>query len=284
MPAAASLGSVPLFSMSAATLATSLMATTPSATFTPIMSPALAPEHPAGSSKPQPLMLSSALPPIPTKVVEKILKGDNLDMKELLADNVALLKRIQEVNAGINLQAITSTSKLKEITDPLTLTYCMLSFLAVKVPHPEARQIIAYMQIVIDLARKHPGPGWLSYHALFRQQMNAGGSSRWNELNTSLMATTVLSTQGGENGKFCQSCMATDHVQADCSLLLLDSNLANARQVSGPTRNQPRRPFQSAPYPSQRAPVGEPCQSIQSGDLFYPPVQVWAHLQRLLPG
>ena len=186
-------------------------------------------------------------------------------MKELLADNVALLKRIQEVNASINLQAITSTSKLRKITDPLTLTYCMLSFLAVKVPHPEARQIIAYMQIVIDLARKHPGPGWLSYHALFRQQMNAGGSSRWNELNTSLMATTVLSTQGGENGKFCQSCMATDHVQADCSLLLLDSNLANARQVSGPTRNQPRRPFQSAPYPSQRAPVGEPCQQFNRG-------------------
>ena len=147
----------------------------------------------------------------------------------------------------------------------------MLSFLAVKVPHPEARQIIAYMQIVIDLARKHPGPGWLSYDALFRQQMNAGGSSRWNELNTSLMAATVLSTRGGENGKLCQNCMATDHVQANCSLLSLDSNLANARQVSGPTRNQPRRPFQSAPYPSQRAPAGEPCRRFNWGICFIRP-------------
>ncbi len=72
----------------------------------------------------------------------------------------------------------------------------MLSFLTVKVPHLEARQIIAYMQIVIDLAQKHAGPGWLSYDALFRQHMNIGGISRWNELNTSLMAATVLSTQG----------------------------------------------------------------------------------------
>ena len=252
---------MPLFSMSAATLASSLMGTTSSAAFSPIMSPAAlapsmspaaTPDHPAVGSKPQPLMLSSALPPIPTKVVEKILKGDNLDMKELLADNVALLRRIQEVNAGINHQAITTTSKLREIADPLTWTYCMLSFLAVKVPHPETRQIVAYMQIIIDLARKHPGSGWLSYDTLFRQQMNAGGTSHWNELNTSLMAATVLSNRGGESGKLCQSCMATDHVQADCALVSLDNSLTNTRQLPGPTRTQPRRVFPPAPYPPQR--------------------------------
>ncbi len=73
-------------------------------------------------------------------------------MKELLADNVALLRRIQ-VNAGINHQAITNTSKLREIADPLTWTYCtcMLSFLAVKVPHPETRQIVAYICAIFHL-------------------------------------------------------------------------------------------------------------------------------------
>ncbi len=223
MPAAASLGSVPLFQCPPPLYQTHCWQ--PHRYHQPV---------PQSSQQAPTTDAILRLTPLPTKVVEKILRGDNLDMKELLADNVALLKRIQEVNAGSNLQAITSTSKLREVTDLLTWTYCMLSFLAVKVPNPEARQIIAYIQIVIDLARKHPG---LSYDTLFHQQMNAGGLSRWNELNT----------------------------QAECSLLSLDNNLANARQLSDPTHNPPRRSFPSASYPSQRAPAGKTCRRFNRG-------------------
>ena len=46
------------------------------------------------------LVLASALPPIPGKVVEKILKGQFIDFKELLMDNVALMTQLQELGAG----------------------------------------------------------------------------------------------------------------------------------------------------------------------------------------
>ncbi len=43
-----------------------------------------------------PLLLSSSLPPVPMKVVEKIKAGQFIKFKELLTDNIALLQRLQE--------------------------------------------------------------------------------------------------------------------------------------------------------------------------------------------
>ena len=47
-----------------------------------------------------PLVLTSALPPIPGKAVEKILKGQFIDFKELLMDSVALMTQLQELGVG----------------------------------------------------------------------------------------------------------------------------------------------------------------------------------------
>ena len=51
--------------------------------------------------KPQARTLSSALPPIPGKVIERIRAGSFVDLKELLPDNVALLQHLQGSHAII---------------------------------------------------------------------------------------------------------------------------------------------------------------------------------------
>ena len=43
---------------------------------------------------------------------------------------------------------------------------------------PETISLLAYVQIIVDLARKHGATGW---H--FRAQLFAGGPFKWNELN-----------------------------------------------------------------------------------------------------
>ena len=143
--------------------------------------------------KPSPLLLSPALKPIPGKIVEKIQRGENFEMKELLPDNMELRKSLEEVNTtNPQICALPSSSRLRDISDPLTWLYCYQSYMAVRLPYKEARDLLAYGQIVVELARKHPGLGWRTYDNFFRQQVNAGAECKWNELNSSLMAATVL--------------------------------------------------------------------------------------------
>ncbi len=145
-----------------------LPSTGPSHSTDPILLPA--PSAMTGA-KAQPLIIT-ALPPIPGKVVEKASKGEYIDLKELLPDNIALLKRIHEINPA-NLPT-QHNSRLRDISDPLPWVSCFLGFVAAKVDHKETRELVAYTQIVIDLARKHGGHGWLAYDARFHQQISAG--------------------------------------------------------------------------------------------------------------
>ena len=66
---------------------------------------------------------------------------------------------------------IDSNSRPLDIQDPLYWVFCFLSFMTAKVDHKETRDLIAYAQIVVYLARKHGGKGLITYNRLFRQQV-----------------------------------------------------------------------------------------------------------------
>lgn len=104
-------------------------------------------------------------------------------------------------------------SRLREVYDPLTWIYCYLAYVAAKIDHRETRDLLAYGLIVLHLARKHEGRGWITYDQLFRQQAAAGSPMIWTELNSSLMAATVLGYGGDSNppGRSCSLCLASDH-------------------------------------------------------------------------
>ena len=81
-----------------------------------------------------------------------------VDLKDMLSDNVALKKRLDEVGAINHLQL---SSKYREIQYPLSWVYCFLGFIAAKVDDPFSLQLIAYTQLVLGLAIRHVGKGWL---------------------------------------------------------------------------------------------------------------------------
>ena len=105
----------------------------------------------------------------------KIRQGEFVDFKELLSDNISLLKKLQEVGQFYltPLSALSTASKLRSVKDPLSWAFCFLVFLAAKTESQEARELVAYGQLVIHLARKHGGKGWLAYDTLLRQQLAA---------------------------------------------------------------------------------------------------------------
>ena len=89
-----------------------------------------------------------------------------------------------------------------------------------KVEHQETRELAAYGLVILDLARKHGGQGWLLYDGLFSQQAAAGAMLPWTELNSSLMAATVLSSQGPssrQGGQSCSLCLSSDHTKDLCA-------------------------------------------------------------------
>ncbi|XP_019858996.1 PREDICTED: uncharacterized protein LOC109587203 [Amphimedon queenslandica] len=162
-----------------------------------------------GPSKTPPLVLSSALPPIPGKVVESIRSGAFVDFRDLLSDNVALRQRV--IDTGL---LGSQSLRLREIGDVETWLCCFLAFVAAKVDCRETRDLMAYGQIILMLARKHGGLGWRAYDAHFRQLQGAGHNLPWTELNPSMLAANVLQAAG----LFCSICQSHDHRKEDCAL------------------------------------------------------------------
>ena len=176
-----------------------------------------------------PLVLASVLPPIPGKAVEKILKGQFIDFKELLMDNVALMTQFQELGAGAD-STTGSHSRLREVFDPVTWVYCYLSFVVVLCPDSRTHELLAYGQIIIQLGRSHGGAVWLAYNRRFRQQVAAGTPLSWAEINPSLLSATVLGSAPALSGRNCPLCLSWDHGRADCTLASLVPQSTN-----GPT-------------------------------------------------
>ena len=129
-----------------------------------------------GPSRTPPLVLSSALPPISGKVFKVIRAGHNVDFKDLLPDNVALRHRV--VDTGI-LGSSNRNLCLRKVGDVETWLHCFPAFVASKVESPETRELMAYGQIILMLARKHGCMVWKTYDTHFRQLMGAGHTLPW---------------------------------------------------------------------------------------------------------
>lgn len=206
-----------------------------------------------------PLVLSAALPPVPAKIVEKITQEQFVDFKDLLADNMALQKRLNEV--GIHTHFYSPTGRLREVQDPLTWVSCFLAFMATRIEDKETRSLAAYGMIVIHLARKHGGRGWLAYDSLFRQQVSAGAKLDWAELYAHHSWLRQCLVRRGEPGCVCSLCMASDHVSSECALHTLETG----RTFSG----QPTvTPLPSLPAGSYRPPLQLP--PVKAAYRFWP--------------
>ena len=84
--------------------------------------------------------------------------------------------------------------------------------------------MLEYSQLVLLLARKHAGLGWVAYDHQFRQQAAAGSTAPWSELNLSLMVATVFAAGGETPTRACSLCFAADHPARECALASLEVN------------------------------------------------------------
>ena len=182
-----------------------------------------------------PLLLSPSFPPIPAKAQS----GAFVALKEFLGDNIALVQRLDEVQGSSStLTRTQSTARMRDLSSPLQWAFCFLTYAAVRCKDPELRDLLAYGRIVLSLAQRHNGAGWLEYDRVFRQQATADHSIPWNTLNPSLMAATVLSTPALFPTSFCPFCHDADHKGPECALASIDPGVGH--KISGATHTSSR--------------------------------------------
>ena len=180
----------------------------------------------------QQFSMGDGLPPVPAKVVEKILSGQFVDMAELLRDNLEVEWRRNTMESTTAGPVPTARPVRREVPDLLSWVQCFgmfASVMASKFPE-KVTQLLAYQTITIREARRCGGGGWQGYDRMFRQQAVSSPGLYWSQLNSSLFAVTVLAQQNGR-GKTCRFCLETDHVDEECAL--------------APTAPQPRQPMPS---------------------------------------
>lgn len=192
------------------------------------------------------LSLSPASEPFPAKLVDRIRSGQFVEMRDLLADNMALLQQLDTLNVPCALPAIPGHLKphLREITSLPSWMYCFLAYIAILAPDQPTRDRLAYARLIVKEALRHGGTGWMAYDRVFRQQAAIDGSLAWNTLHGGIQAATIMGTTSGPTN-FCSLCREVDHSTASCALAYLQPPTTPST-TSQPARSQPSRPRRPA--------------------------------------
>ena len=163
-------------------------------------------------------ILSEALPIVPPKLVKRIVKGEYVDMAELLNDNMEVERRRALFESELSSCSSQQRPGCREIPDILSWLYCFSLYAAVICcNYPEkAKQLWAYQAMMINEARQCGGWGWVLYDAAFCQQITSLESADFSRLNQSLYSTTILAY--GNRRQCCPTCMLLDHTSEECAL------------------------------------------------------------------
>ena len=115
-----------------------------------------------------PFTLSQGLPPVPARLVAKILKGEFVDMAELLHENMEAERRRPRTS---NCDPQSGSSR-RGVPDLLSWIQCFGVYAAVVISkHPEKmKQLLAYQTMIVGEATHCGSKGWLAYDSMFRQQ------------------------------------------------------------------------------------------------------------------
>lgn len=122
----------------------------------------------------------------------------------------------------------------REVPDILSWVQCFSIYTAViasKFPE-RVQKSLAYQTLIVREARRCGGRGWLSYDALFRQQMvGEWWGDEWGRLNSYLFSSTFL-VFGGHHQPNCTLCLEPYHQEEDCALAKSKSPYFPVKQSS----------------------------------------------------
>ena len=209
-------------------------------------------QHPDGG-----VYVGEGLPPIPQKLAKKIMKGDFVEMEELLPELWPVAHHEGEGKIRRN----------RKITDIFTWIQCFSLYTSVRGRQkPELiAELMAYMVSIIRASREYLGLGWVQYDSLFRKHAALRSDTRWSVINTTLYARCFT---GAPREVRCELCWANSHETKECLHLTGTDSAIESRmqlieqsiQTMSQRRVQPTRPRSS----------GEVCRKFNNEGCTYP--------------
>ena len=127
---------------------------------------------PSSPTKIQPgMILSPAADPIPHALVQRIQSGQFVEMRDLLADNIALLNQVSSLHGTLPLPLTTvNCTRLREVPSFVSWLYCFNAYMAVWTSDPSTRDMLTYSRLLIQEALRYGGDGRMEYDRVFRKQ------------------------------------------------------------------------------------------------------------------
>ena len=168
----------------------------------------------------KPFILSEGLPPVPHKLVLRILRGEYVDMAELLRDNQEAQRRSSSQQMSSLSSEPSSSRSRRDVPDLLSWVQCFGTYVAIvtsKKPE-KMRQLLAYQTLIVREARRCGGKRWLAYDSYFHQQAVGDDKADWSQLNQSLYTVTFITRGERTKGRCCVLCLESNHAEEQCAL------------------------------------------------------------------
>ena len=160
-------------------------------------------------------MSFSLVPPVPTKLIEKIESGKFVDMSELLSDHLGVLENED--------QQKSSKPKRHNVTNILEWARCFAlytSILSRKQPQRIA-DLLGYQSLIILASMAYEGDSWQGYdrifrqHArIFRQHVAVKSSCTWASIDAPLWNVAFA---GKTMSPHCKHCFSFSYTSKECA-------------------------------------------------------------------
>lgn len=170
----------------------------------------------AGAVTPSPvgIFVGEGLPPVPSRLAERIRRWEFVEMCELLPELLAN----QKVGDSDTKQPGRARGR-KRVQEIGVWLQCFAVFVGVVAKSsPEAVPgLMAYMISIIRASQEYEGAAWAAYDAAFRRQAAATKLRDWSAINSSLY--TICFTGKARRSQRCDHCLSAAHKTADCYAL-----------------------------------------------------------------
>ena len=160
--------------------------------------------------------IGEGLPPVPSKLADRIRRWEFVDMSELLPEfwDHSPPKSADSQSSSQQLPA----RRTRRVTDIATWTQCFASYVGVLSGiSPEAvPELITYLVHMVRVSQDFGGMVWVNYDMAFRRQAATTGNRQWSRINPSLYS--ICFAGAARTSTRCDLCLSLTHETRDCAL------------------------------------------------------------------